>query len=298
MYKILAVDDEQAIRTMLQDFFEDRYAVSVAANGAEAMDMVRSEDYDLVISDINMPGIKGPELLAEIKKLKPATKIMLMTAYNIDEYIRMAKEYDISNIIPKTVPFNYDEIGALVDGILTENVFGLKRYLQSDGQIVKEYTITSSEDGNAVREEVTKIIMDKFGAVGDIKLIMDEIITNAIYHAPVREDGSPKYEEYAPVKLTPSEYVRIVWGHDSEKYGVAIVDNQGRLTKDTVLFKIDRHVRGEGMLDDSGRGIHMSRLFADRMLINIKPGRKTEVIIMNYFSSKYRGYRPLYINEL
>jgi CheY-like chemotaxis protein len=298
MFKILAVDDEQAIRTMLQDFFEDKYIISVASNGAEALEMVRREDFDLVISDINMPGIKGPELLGEIKKMKPATKIMLMTAYNVDEYIRIAKEYNISNIIPKTVPFNYDEIDSLVEGILTENVFGLERYLNQDGQIAKQFIISTSKQGSEVREELTNQIIDRFGAVGDIKLILDEIITNAIYHAPANADGTPKYEEYAPVSLEPSEYVYVTWGFDEEKYGVSIVDNQGGLSKDTALFKIDRHVRGEGMLDDSGRGIHMSRLFADRMIINIKPGSKTEVIIMNYFSSKYRGYRPLYINEL
>ncbi len=298
MFKILAVDDEQAIRVMLQDFFEDTYDIRVAANGSEALALVRAEDFDLVISDINMPGLKGPELLSEIKKLKPRTKTMLMTAYNVDDYIRMAKEFNISNIIPKTVPFNYDEVGALVDGILTENVFGLERYLLGDGQIAKHYTIKSSEEGNAVREELTRVICEKFGSSGDVKLIVDEIITNAIYHAPARDDGSPKYREYAPVHLDPSEYVHVTWGYDAEKYGVSIVDMQGRLSKETVLYKIDRHVRGEGMLDDSGRGIHMSRLFADRMLINIKPGVKTEVIVMNYLSSGYRGYRPLYINEL
>jgi hypothetical protein len=90
----------------------------------------------------------------------------------------------------------------------------------------------------------------------------------------------------------------VTWGFDSEKYGISIVDNQGRLTKETVLYKIDRHVRGEGMLDDSGRGLHMSRLFADRMFINIMPGKKTEVIIMNYFPAKYQGHKPLYINEV
>jgi hypothetical protein len=72
----------------------------------------------------------------------------------------------------------------------------------------------------------------------------------------------------------------------------------GRLTKETVLYKIDRQITGEGMLDDSGRGIHMSRLFSDRMIINIAPKSKTEFILMNYFSHKYRGYKPLYINEL
>jgi hypothetical protein len=87
-------------------------------------------------------------------------------------------------------------------------------------------------------------------------------------------------------------------GYDREKYAVSVTDNQGKLKKETVLYKIDRQLTGEGLLDDSGRGIHMSRLFADRMIINIDPNKRTEVILMNYFSNKYRGYKPLYINEL
>lgn len=51
------------------------------------------------------------------------------------------------------------------------------------------------------------------------------------------------------------------------------------------------------MLDDFGQVIHMSRLFADRMIINLSRGKKTEVIIMNYFTSIYRRCKPLYINE-
>ena len=61
---------------------------------------------------------------------------------------------------------------------------------------------------------------------------------------------------------------------------------------------MERQISGAGLLDESGRGIHMSRLFADRMVINIDPGRKTEVILMNYLSPAYRGFKPLYINEL
>ena len=87
-------------------------------------------------------------------------------------------------------------------------------------------------------------------------------------------------------------------GYDAEKYGIAVIDNMGRLTKDTVLYKIERQMSGEGVLDDSGRGLHMSRLFSDRLIINIAPKIKTEVILINYFSHKYRGYKPLYINEL
>ena len=54
-----------------------------------------------------MPGISGPQLLREVKRRYPGTKTALITAYNIDEYIKTAKDYLITNIIPKTVPFNF-----------------------------------------------------------------------------------------------------------------------------------------------------------------------------------------------
>jgi CheY-like chemotaxis protein len=297
-YKILVVDDESLIRTMLCDYLESRYSVASAENGMHALELCTQQHFDLVISDINMPGMKGPKLLFEIKNRYPSTRIMLITAYNIDDYIRVAKEYGISNIIPKTIPFNYNELGVIIDGLLTENIFGLDRYLLRDQRLEAQLCIRASEEAKVVHEKITAMITERFGTSGDFKLIMDEMITNAIYHAPTNPGGEKKYEEYVPIVLDPSEYVYVHYGYDSEKYGVAVIDNQGRLKKETVLYKIDRHLRGEGMLDDSGRGIHMSRLFADRLIINIHPQKKTEVIFMNYFSNKYSGYKPLCINEL
>ncbi len=296
MNKILFVDDEAAIRTMLQDFFEDFYGTAVAANGPEALALCEQNTFDLVISDINMPGMRGPELLAEIKKRYPDTKTLLMTAYNVDDYVRVAKEHDISSIVPKTVPFNYQELKTIIDGLLSGAIFGLRRYLNQDGALFHSAVIRSSDDARKHREEISQLIVRKFGGAGDMKLILDEIITNAVYHAPADQFGRTKYEEYSPITLEPSEYVYVDCGHDNEKYAVSVVDNQGRLTKEAILYRIDRHVRGEGMLDDSGRGIHMSRLFADRLIINVQPQKKTEVIIMNYFTNVYRGYKPLYIN--
>ena len=76
------------------------------------------------------------------------------------------------------------------------------------------------------------------------------------------------------------------------------MDQQGTLTRDMVLYKIDRHIRGEGVLDDDGRGLFMTRVFADRLIINIAPKKKTEIIIFNYRDKLYKGFKPLYINEL
>ena len=298
MYSILIVDDELAIRTMLSDFLEDNYEVHTAENGEMGLTLCKKRAFDLIISDVNMPVMKGPEFLHEAKKILPFAAVALITAYNIDTYVRTARQYDICNIIPKTTPFNFTELKLLIDGLLTKNIFGLARYLLPEHTMLESFCIRSSQEAKSVREAVTAMFTGKLGDAGNMKLILDEIITNAIYHAPTLPDGTQKYQEFAPVDLKPEEYVFLECGYDAEKYGIAVVDNMGRLTKETVLYRIDRQIAGEGILDDSGRGIHMSRLFSDRMIINIAPKMKTEIILMNYFSHKYRGYKPLYINQL
>ncbi|MBN1758679.1 MAG: response regulator [Chitinispirillaceae bacterium] len=297
-YRILIVDDEKAIRMMLLDYLENDYEIVTAETGEEALGILQQSRFDLVISDINMPGMNGPQLLSQIRLKYPGTKTALITAYNVDEYIKTAKEYSITNIIPKTVPFNFTELDFIVHGLVTGDIFGLSRYLLSEGKILETHIIKSSADARIVQDHLIELFETKFGTAGDMKLILDEIITNALYHAPTFDDGTEKYQEFNDVELEPHEYIHIECGFDEEKYAVAVTDCQGRLTKETVLYKIERQITGEGLLDDSGRGIHMSRLFADRMVINIDPNKKTEVILINYFSNKYRGYKPLYINEL
>ena len=298
MHSILIVDDEKAIRTMLLDSLEDTYHIVLAETGEAALNLCAQQSFDMVISDINMPGMKGYELLREIKKRHPKTITLLITAYNINDYVRMAKQFGICNIVPKTSPFNFHELHILINALLTREIFGLARYLGPDATMLGTYAITSTMQAREVRDSVAERFVELFGTSGEMKLIMDEVLTNAIYHAPTNPDGSPKYTEFAEIQLQPHEVVYLEFGHDREKYGVGIADQQGHLTKETVLYKIDRHINEEGILDDSGRGIHMSRLFADRMIINIQPNSRTEVILMNYFSDTYRGFKPLYINEL
>lgn len=297
-YRILIVDDEKAIRMMLSDYLEQNYTIETAETGEAALDILKSQKCDLVISDINMPGMSGPQLLSKVKMLYPSTKTALITAYNVDEYIQASKEFSITNIIPKTVPFNFAELDFIVKGLVTGDIFGLGRYLLNDGSILEKHIITSTMDSRKVQDHLIGLFQKKFGTSGDMKLILDEIITNAMYHAPVHPDGTEKYQEFNDVTLEPHEFIDVECGYDSEKYAVSITDRQGHLTKEMVLYKIERQITGEGLLDDSGRGIHMSRLFADRMIININPKKTTEVILINYFSNKYRGYKPLYINEL
>jgi len=300
MYKILFVDDEDHIRSMLLEYFGEMYDIAAARDAASALEMMEQSAFDLVVSDISMPGMSGPDFLREVHTLYPKTKSALLTSLNIDEYIALARQNSISSVIPKTVPFNFKELELVLERLLTGEIFGLTRYLIHGERVVLGwYDVKSSAESQKVRDKIISELQDKFGDVEDTRLILDEILTNAVYHASAKQTAQmPKGAKFPEVRLNPSEFVYVQVGYDDEKYGISVLDTQGRLTRDMVLGKMERQVSGEGLLDVSGRGLHMSRLFADRMVINIERNKRTEVIIMNYYGVKYRGYKPIYINEI
>ena len=296
--RILIVDDEQIIRGMLEAELSEKYDVHTATNAMQALKLCEESVYDLVISDINMPGMKGYDLLAKIKKIYPKTKVALITAYNIDDYIRLAKQHGISNIIPKTTPFNFDELNTMVYGLISENIFGIARYMQDGYKTIAKYILKSSKEIPGIENDIIEKVKGFLREENFLRVQLEEVISNAVYHAPMDDFGKEKYVKHSDVVLAPEEYVDIVLAKDNEKYGVSVTDKSGRLTKETALFKIDRNIHAEGLLDENGRGIHMTRLYSDRLIINIDPMEKTEVIMINYFAEKYRGHKPLYINEL
>jgi CheY-like chemotaxis protein len=299
MYKILVVDDEPGIRTMLQDFLESDYDVKACSNAQEALAETEINTYDLVISDINMPGMKGYVLLDKIKSKSPKTKTVLITAYNVDDYIRLAKKHGICNIISKTAPFNFDELEYLVHGLTTGDIFGIEKHLNKNYTSLGNFTIQCSSDAKKYREKVLQLIPDLPRDSNEIKLVLDEIITNALYHAPLLKTGETKYEEYKSITLDENEYIHISVAKDDDKVCLSIIDNQGNLDKDRIIYLLDRHVNSEGIFDESGRGIYMSRLFSDRIIINIDPQKRSEFIIMFYLKQDtYKGFKPLYINQL
>ena len=79
---ILVVDDEGAIRYSISKTLQRvGYQVSAAASGEEALALLDEQEYDVVLTDIRMPGLTGVELLAKIKEKAPDSIVILMTAY-------------------------------------------------------------------------------------------------------------------------------------------------------------------------------------------------------------------------
>lgn len=82
MKKILLVDDEESIHLLYREELEERgYAVHSALSGEEALEELNIVSPDLVILDINMPGMNGIDVLRRIKEMQPDLPVILSSAY-------------------------------------------------------------------------------------------------------------------------------------------------------------------------------------------------------------------------
>ncbi len=77
--KILIVDDEADLRSLLKSILESDYTVAEAENGAALAKLLPSEAPDVVLLDLNMPGTSGLDLLPQIKKSWPDTEVVVLT---------------------------------------------------------------------------------------------------------------------------------------------------------------------------------------------------------------------------
>jgi DNA-binding NtrC family response regulator len=80
--QLLLVEDDNAMREMLESLFrQEGYVVSEAASASAALELARTTHFDVVLSDIKMPGKTGLELVGELRELRPDTPVVLMTAF-------------------------------------------------------------------------------------------------------------------------------------------------------------------------------------------------------------------------
>jgi CheY-like chemotaxis protein len=109
MKKILVVDDNENIRVILKQMLEDGgYAVQTAKGGEEALETMKTKRFDMLIADINMPGMTGFELLEKSKRAYPQIPVIFVTAYRKDKNLVRSVNIGLSDYIEK--PFKMDEV--------------------------------------------------------------------------------------------------------------------------------------------------------------------------------------------
>ena len=167
--KVLIVDDEETLtwsmaRSLSKD--KDKYEVIIANNGKEALNLLKKNKIDLVISDIRMPDINGLDLLVKIKKEYPQTRVIIMTAYGSSDVQKEANRRGSLYYVEK--PFEISDIRKIIIDLIGKKkgfrgkVFGLQ--------------LTDVIQMNCLSRLTTALIVTRDGERGIIYLNEGEII--------------------------------------------------------------------------------------------------------------------------
>lgn len=302
MSRILVVDDEPAILSTLRDILVSfGHEVSLAEDGLKGMEIVQSETFDLVISDISMPRMNGIEFLSRLAGIAPATHRVLLTAHTLEEYIEQLVKHELSCVLTKSIPFPVSEVVGTVEALLSRNIFGLERHIPNI-EFRESFLIRTHQDLLSACDRLAEFAPAK--RRNHLNTVLNEILTNAVYYGTLDLPGDRK-ETWSHDFVIPLEKaVRIDLAIGDDRRGISISDSGGKLKRQTVLHWLHRQMAHDqnglplGIFDNHGRGFFISRSFSDRLLISIEKAKRCEVTLVLYDSAPPAGEKPLVILEI
>ncbi|MBR0367188.1 MAG: response regulator transcription factor [Clostridia bacterium] len=158
MYRVIIVDDEPMIRRGLRETIEwDSLGLEVAgeaADGVEALRLVRAIRPEILITDIRMPGMDGLELIQEVRKLNYEVKITILSGYSDYSYLKAAIRLGVDNYLLK--PIDNDELISnlknAVGEIEREAVIDLQ--IRQGSELLRSNTLRRLVNGNISAEEL------------------------------------------------------------------------------------------------------------------------------------------------
>jgi DNA-binding NarL/FixJ family response regulator len=124
MMRVLIIDDHEVVRRGLKEIFEDKFSelhIGEAANSRAALELVATQDWDIVLLDINIPGRSGLEVLSEIKRLRSRTPVLVVSAYPEEEFAIRSLKLGASGYLNKSLAA--DEILAAVEKVLASGKY-------------------------------------------------------------------------------------------------------------------------------------------------------------------------------
>ena len=116
--KLLIVDDELVVQQSCVAIFNEKsncYDITTVSSGEEALQILEEKSFDIILTDIKMPGLPGLELLSTISNKYPGTAIIVITGYATVKTAVEAMKLGAVDFIPK--PFTPDEIYNAVEKV-------------------------------------------------------------------------------------------------------------------------------------------------------------------------------------
>ena len=188
--RVLVVDDEPSMREFLEIFFRrEGFDVATAANGDAALAAIQGDDFDVVISDVQMAGKDGLFVLRAVKEVSPDTVVIMITAFATTETAITAMKEGAYDYITK--PFQVDELRLVVEKALEKKLLSAEnRQLKSQlRQLGKRNLVGTSPCMQRIYELVARVADTKTnvlisGESGTGK----ELVARAIHESSERRE--------------------------------------------------------------------------------------------------------------
>jgi DNA-binding NtrC family response regulator len=226
---ILIVDDEESVRESLFSWFvEDGYRVECAENAKIALSKLESENFDIILADIKMPGMDGLEMLRRIKSLKKESIVIVITAFaTVDTAVQALKDGAFDYV---TKPFDPDDLSHLIRNASKQIS------LAHENETLKERVVTLENVEDIIgNSEAMKMVLHKVESVAQSNssvIITGESGTGKELIAKAIHSNSPR--KYFPLvsvhcgALTESLLESELFGHEKGAFTGAMYNRKGR----------------------------------------------------------------------
>jgi two-component system response regulator AtoC len=161
---ILVVDDEEDILVSFKEILEDEgYKVDISPNPKEAVELVKQNDYDLIISDLKMPQMSGDQFLKEVRKYNQISSFIVLTAYGTVETAVDCMKHGAFDYLSKPIDFNQESVWDTIDQAIEvvrmkKNALYYKNYLNAiKSSSVLDSIITVNPTMQEIKEYIKKI---------------------------------------------------------------------------------------------------------------------------------------------
>ncbi|MBE0499845.1 MAG: sigma-54-dependent Fis family transcriptional regulator [Desulfuromonadales bacterium] len=227
--KILIIDDEEGMRKLLaRVLIKYGYETVTSGSGDEALSLIENDTFDLIITDINMPGMDGLQLLREVKSFDPALPIIVMTAYGTVESAVQALRSGAYDYITK--PFETDEIRLAVSRVFErERLLAENRYLHE--QLDSRYKFSGISGKSPAMERVFDMTSSVAASNANVLITGEsgtgkELVARSIHSSSPRRDKPFIILNCAavPENLLESE----LFGHEKGAFTGATTSKKGR----------------------------------------------------------------------